>query len=107
MYGTVAKLRVKPGSEPLLEAWMASFADNLRRDTIDGPAVLGFISSTIYRSDEDPQVYWMAVLFESREAYRANAESPNMDARYRRFRSCLEADPEWHDGEVSKHITLS
>ena len=98
MYGTVAKLRVKPGSEPLLEAWMDGFADAIRRG-------VSFISSTIYRSDEDPQVCWMAVLFESREAYRANAESPNTDARYRRFRTCLEADPEWHDGEVWRHQT--
>ena len=30
----------------------------------------------------------------------ANADSPAQDARYRQFRALLEADPEWHDGEI-------
>lgn len=97
MYGTVAKMRVKPGSEPLLEAWMDGF----------GKAITGkgWISTTIYRSDEDPQLCWMTVLFEDRESYHANAQSPGQDSRYRRLRSCLEADPEWHDGEIWTHLT--
>ena len=90
MFGTIAKMRVKAGAEPLLEAWMDGFTNPLKDR--------GWVSTTIYRSETDPLVYWMSVVFSSREAYRANAESPHQDARYHRLRSCL--DPEWHDGEV-------
>lgn len=64
----------------------------------------GWISTTFYRTDEDPNVFWMAVVFESRDAYRANAESPGQDARYVRLRSCLEEDPEWHDGGIWRQL---
>lgn len=42
----------------------------------------------------------MAVAFESREAYEANARNPELHERYLRFRELLVAEPEWHDGEV-------
>jgi heme-degrading monooxygenase HmoA len=97
MYGTIAKLHVKPGAEPLLNAWF----DGMNNAVKD----VGWIATTIYRSDEDPHVHWMTVVFESREAYVANAQRPSQDARYRRLRSCLESDPEWHDGEVISRST--
>jgi hypothetical protein len=50
--------------------------------------------------DEDPNVYYEAVIFESREAYRAVAGSPEQDARYHKLLELMEAAPEWHDGEV-------
>jgi hypothetical protein len=37
---------------------------------------------------------------ESKEADRANAESPEQHARYEEYRALLDADPEWHDGEI-------
>jgi hypothetical protein len=43
---------------------------------------------------------YLAVVFTSEEAYRRNAESPAMDASYRRVRELMVADPEWHDGAV-------
>lgn len=91
MYGTVSKMRLVPGSEPFLMAQL---------EAMRGHREEGFVSSTIYRSDDDPLELWVAVVFESREAYRANAESETQDVVYRRMRSALEADPEWHDGEV-------
>ena len=92
MYGTIAKMRVRPGAEPLFKAWMEGFIRAIRE--------AGWLSTTFYQSDEDPQIYWMTTVFTTREAYHANAESPKQDARYRRLRSCLESDPEWHDGGV-------
>jgi hypothetical protein len=50
--------------------------------------------------DADPDEYILAVAFESREAYAANAASPEQDARYQELRALLEADPEWNDGEI-------
>jgi hypothetical protein len=46
----------------------------------------------------DPGELYPAVVFTSREAYRANAESPEQHARYGRILQLLEAPPEWHDG---------
>ena len=91
MYGTVCKMRLVPGSEPFLLAHL---------EAMRGHREEGVVSSTIYRSDDDPLELWVAVVFESREAYRANAESEIQDVVYRRLRSILQSDPEWHDGEV-------
>jgi hypothetical protein len=40
------------------------------------------------------------VAFESKEAYQKNAASPEQNARYEEYRALLDADPEWHDGEI-------
>jgi hypothetical protein len=50
--------------------------------------------------DIDANEYYVAVIFASKEAYRANAESSEQDARYRQLLSLLEREPTWHDGEV-------
>ena len=50
--------------------------------------------------DGDPDEYYMAVIFDSREAYVRNAKSPEQNASYQRMIEFLEADPEWHDGEI-------
>ena len=42
----------------------------------------------------------IVVVFENKEAYRANADSPEQDARYQKLRALLEDDPEWNDGEI-------
>ncbi len=91
MYGTVARLRLPSNRrEALME---------LERQ-IEAEPPPGLVASYVYRMDADPDEYYLAVLFESRDAYVANAESPEQDRRYRRLRELLAADPEWHDGEV-------
>src|SRR5687767_13654250 len=92
MYGTVARMKVKPGSLEALQQQMA----NLESDLSAG----GWRSTTVYQSDADPNELWIAVVFESKEAYRKNAESPEQNSRYEQMRALLDADPEWHDGEV-------
>lgn len=44
--------------------------------------------------------FWLVGVFESREAYRANAASPEQHQRFLQLRALLEADPEWHDGAI-------
>jgi hypothetical protein len=90
-YGSVARYRLKPGMEEQLLA----FEQELREARLPG-LVAGFT----FRMDDDPGVYYEAVVFESREAYRALAESPEQDARYRKFVALMEGPPEWHDGVV-------
>ena len=96
MYGTIATLRCKPGGEQWVRAWMDVQS---RR-----PTMAGWVSTTVYKSDADPLLLWIAVVFESREAYRANAETPTQDQLYRQMLSGLEEPPTWHDGEIISHF---
>jgi heme-degrading monooxygenase HmoA len=98
MYGTVARLKVLPGKEEDFLNYGKSLA---------GLNIPGWVATATYRADAGDGEYWLAVVFESREAYRANADSPEQDARYREMRALLAADPEWNDGEVVSRITAS
>jgi quinol monooxygenase YgiN len=91
MYGTVARMKAKPGTGELLAELGRQLSD-------DRPP--GMVGTWVYQLDADPDEYLLAVAFESREAYRANAASPEQDARYQQMRALLQADPEWHDGEI-------
>ena len=95
MYGTIGHLRIKPGMEgqfrQLLQEQARAFETGL---------VSGFVASYAYRMDADPNDYYVAAVFEGREAYWANAQSPEQDARYRQWLPLLEGEPEWHDGEI-------
>jgi len=42
----------------------------------------------------------LVVGFESREAYHTNAASPEQAERYAALRALMDADPEWHDGDI-------
>jgi quinol monooxygenase YgiN len=91
MYGTVARLILKPGmQEPFTQ---------LGRE-IAAQGIPGWLAEYVFQSDSDPNEYFMAAVFESREAYHKNAQSPEQDAIYHRMRAMLAADPEWHDGTV-------
>ncbi len=92
MYGTIALLRVLPGQEAALLA-------EVRAEDLEAH-MPGHVAQYVYRADADPHCYWLVVLFESREAYHANAASPEQHARYLRLRALLTAEPEWHDGEI-------
>ena len=96
MYGTVARFRVKPGMLDAMVAWDEQFAAN---------APPGYVAHYVYQTDEDANEFFVAVLFESREAYVANADSPEQNDQYVKWRELLEADPEWHDGEIVFPIT--
>jgi quinol monooxygenase YgiN len=91
MYGTVARMKAKPGTGELLAEMGRQFHE-------DRPE--GMVGTWVYQMDADPDEYILAVAFESREAYRANADSPGQDARYQKLRALLDADPEWNDGEI-------
>ena len=56
--------------------------------------------------DADPNEYYIAAVFESREAYWANARSPEQDTRYRQWLPLLDGEPEWHDGEINVFYAL-
>ncbi len=91
MYGTVARLRLKPGMEA-----------KLREDLDRYPAlkIPGFLSTMLYRMDDDANDCYLVVAFKDNESYHANAHDPKQDERYQRMRAILAADPDWHDGEI-------
>jgi quinol monooxygenase YgiN len=91
MYGTVARWRLKPGARAQLDAEMAAFHD--RR-------VPGFVTEYVYQMDGDPDELYLAVVFESKEAYEANAQSPEQHAQYERLVALMAGEPEWHDGTI-------
>ena len=90
MYGTVAKLRVKPGG---LEA----FQRNMKRQSEE---IRGAVAQYVYRMDDDPNILYLAVIFESKEAYFKNANSPEQNERFQEMAQYFVGEPEWHDGEV-------
>lgn len=87
MYGTVARMRVKPGA---LEA----IQDMEQRKP------RGFIRTLVFQMDREPNEFMLVVLFESKEAYFANAEDPKQHESFMKVMEFLEAEPEWNDGEV-------
>jgi quinol monooxygenase YgiN len=92
MYGTVARMVVKPENR---EAMRAVFAEDEGRD------VKGFVGSYVLMENDRDDV-WLVAIFEDRATYDANADDPRMHETYLKYRALLEEEPEWHDGEIEK-----
>lgn len=95
MYGSIARSRLKPGKREQFERWMEEQGQQ---------SPPGHVSFTVYRSDTDPNELWTAIVFESKQAYQANSNSPETDAMYRQLVEFFTGPPEWHDGEVLVHM---
>ena len=91
VYGTVARMRVKPG----MESKMQDMSRQMESTTTPGS-----IANYVYKMDQDSNEYYVVVLFDSKESYFANANKPETDTQYREMLDLLESEPEWHDGEV-------
>ncbi len=95
MYGTIAQLRVKLGMEEQFTAYAQKIQE---KDP-------GEVASYVYSMDADPSTFYVVAIFESKEAYVANANRPETDARYQDMRGYLDGEPEWHDGEIVFDLT--
>jgi len=91
MFGTVARYQLKPGHSDAFIKEMSDFEN-------DPPE--GWRYHTIFRSAKDTNELWLSVVFDSEDAYRKNADSPDMDREYRKMLEHLVGEPEWHDGQV-------
>lgn len=91
MYGSVFKMRPKPGKAAEL------------RDYIMGVErrAPGMVTAYLLTEDNDGNVWGFGV-FENEKLYRANAADPEQAKIYEGFRAMLEADPEWHDGTIAQ-----
>lgn len=92
MYGTVARIRVKPENRDKLR-------EVFERQSYQ--TVPGFTSSYILWQD-DTDAAWLVAMFEDRAAYQKNAADPAQHQRYLEYRTLLEDEPEWHDGEIEQ-----
>jgi quinol monooxygenase YgiN len=95
MYGTIGHLHIKPGMEGQFRQLLQEQAR-----AFETGQVVGFVASYTYRMDANPNDYYIAAVFESREAYWTNSQSPEQDARHQQRLQLLEGEPEWHDGEI-------
>jgi heme-degrading monooxygenase HmoA len=95
VYGTVAKMKLKPGAEDKLMQSMESVPNTQE----------GHVATYVFKSDADPNVHFVTTVFDSKAAYKKFADSPDQDKRFQQMRELLAADPEWHDGEVVHHET--
>lgn len=94
MYGTLGRLKIKPGSfddlVALNDEWLRDFK----------PKVEGFVASYIYRLDRDPNEVVMVAVFKDKQTYTDNADDPEQDKWFQRMRELMTSDPEWMDGEI-------
>lgn len=90
MYGTVARIRVRPENQQALE-------DILHRQQHEYGE--GFHHAMVLFEDTGMQG-WLIAAFDDQDSYERNARDPRQDARYREYRALLEGDPEWHDGHI-------
>ncbi len=95
MYGTIARLKLKPGIDALARIRA------LRATVTQAPP--GAVAEYIFAADRDPNEIFLVVMFDSREAYRANSENPATSARFQEIAAMLAEPPDWHDGEVIYH----
>jgi quinol monooxygenase YgiN len=94
MYGTVARLQVKPGQEDALKALNEQWLRERK------PEAIGFIADYVLKSERTPGEWIVLAIFDSEENYRKNAADPAQHEQYEAMRALLSADPEWNDGAV-------
>ena len=94
MYGSIAKMKVKPGK-------LEKLSEMMEMDGGHSPG--GAVSLSVFQMDADANEIWVVAISESQEAYQSYSESPESHELYLKMRESLAADPEWHDGEVIRH----
>ena len=94
MYGTIGIFKIQPGSEDAA----IDYSNSWWRDR--APKVKGAVAGSLHRNGSNPSEFILSVVFESKEAYEANAADPEQDKWYQGLRALLAADPRWMDGDV-------
>jgi quinol monooxygenase YgiN len=90
MFGTVGRLKVKPGK---LDELIATFAG-------EGREIDGSIAYYIYKVEDKENELILAVVFRDKDSYMRNADDPAQDDQYRKLVDLLEGPPSWEDGEI-------
>jgi len=90
MFGTVGRLKVKPGK---LDELIAAFSADQRKPD-------GSIGYYVYKIEGKENELIMAVVFKDKESYFKNADDPTQDELYRKMVKLLDGPPTWEDGEI-------
>ena len=101
MYGTVAKFKLSPqGVKNVSELYDSLYPERNAALARELPA--GAVCAFDFQLDEEPDTFVHVVVFESAEAYWANAESPEQNERFEKAMALLQpvGEPEWNDGAV-------
>jgi quinol monooxygenase YgiN len=93
MFGTVARLTVKPGKTAELQALGDEWTQARGMST-------GQVAEYIFKLEGRENELMLVAIFKDRDAYYTNAKDPETDRWYRQMRELLAADPEWNDGEI-------
>jgi quinol monooxygenase YgiN len=91
MFGTVAKMKFKPGAFEKMQELMQRQEERQAK---------GFLFTNVFRSQADPNEVWLIVGFEDEASYRANANDPETNKMAESYQPLMAAPPEWHDGEI-------
>ena len=90
MFGTVGRLKVKPGKLDELLAQME--ADKRKPD--------GEVGFWLYKVEGKDDELILAVAFKDKETYFKNADDPAQDEMYRAMVALLQGPPTWEDGHI-------
>jgi heme-degrading monooxygenase HmoA len=91
MYGTIAHFRLRPGVRKEFIQTMDSFGSDI---------IPGWKADYYFQMDRDSDEFFLVAIFQDKETYTANADSPEQHERYLKFRSFLANDLEWNDGFI-------
>ena len=97
MFGTFARIKVKPGQEKALYDFQTQWWHE-RKPKIKGPITAYMCKPVDGPADE----LLLFVVFDSKENYVANANDPEQNSWYEKFRSYMSADPVWTDVEIEE-----
>ena len=87
MYGSIFNLKIKPGHQK-------DVLDSLSDETPPGA-----VAWYVMEPDDTSKDLIGVAIFESKEAYQANAESPEQHERFMKVMAYLEEEPQWTDGK--------
>jgi quinol monooxygenase YgiN len=93
MYGSIFRMKVKPGKEQELKDVFKEWESDRK------PKIQGTVHSFVMKPDNKQSELMGIAIFPDKTSYKTNAEDPEQDKWYKNMRELLEDDPEWEDGE--------
>lgn len=99
MFGTVARLKVKPGrSDELIALGRRWTRDEFERS--------GQIAELFFKVDDCDDEFYLVAAFPDRKSYLSNADHPRTRKHFEKLRELLSCDPEWNDGVIVDMLTV-
>jgi heme-degrading monooxygenase HmoA len=89
VFGTLGRMKVKPGKRDDVVAFMMDPA---------GSSMPGYRGTYVLLPEEGDEAI-VAVMYEDKDAYFAMVHDPRVDENFGRLMELLEGEPEWTDGE--------